>query len=304
MNQFRTYFTQAPAAIQLLLLFALSLMGAAIFSYMALVAIHLMHGLGIEQLQEMIAQPIHAQQASVFKIFQVFTSVGIFLVPAMIFSQLMSERPDAYLHLNKKIKWLVLLAVILLFVAISPVTDALMWLNAEVRLPAFLSSFEADMRSASERSQALMQTLVQMNNFTDFGINLLVMAALPAIAEEFFFRGVMQKIIQDRTNKIHLSVWVTALAFALMHQQFYAMLPLVALGALLGYLKVWTGSLWASIAAHFVNNALIVVVLYFTDVNMSDMSDIAVPDLMWLLPSALVCFGLGRYLFVKRTKGF
>jgi uncharacterized protein len=38
--------------------------------------------------------------------------------------------------------------------------------------------------------------------------------------------------------------------------QFYGFIPRVLMGALLGYLVIWSGSIWASVFAHFVNNAL------------------------------------------------
>ena len=37
----------------------------------------------------------------------------------------------------------------------------------------------------------------------------------------------------------------------------------MVLGALLGYLLVWSGSLWLPILVHFVNNATIVLAFYF-----------------------------------------
>jgi len=47
-----------------------------------------------------------------------------------------------------------------------------------------------------------------------------------------------------------------------MHFQFYGFLPRFVLGALLGYLFVWSKSLWAPILAHFVNNALALFLLF------------------------------------------
>jgi membrane protease YdiL (CAAX protease family) len=41
-----------------------------------------------------------------------------------------------------------------------------------------------------------------------------------------------------------------------MHMQFYGFLPRMALGAMFGYLLVWTGTMWVPILAHFVNNLM------------------------------------------------
>jgi uncharacterized protein len=57
-------------------------------------------------------------------------------------------------------------------------------------------------------------------------------------------------------GNVHAAVWLTAIVFSVIHFQFYGFLPRVLLGALLGYLVIWTGSIWASILAHFANNAL------------------------------------------------
>lgn len=297
MNQFRMYINQAPAAIQLLMLFALSLVGAALFTYMAFTAIQLMYGLNWEQVQTLAQQTENPEQTGVYKIFQLFVSAGFFLIPAMIFSQLQNNQPQNYLQLDKRTPVRILAAIILLFVALTPITDAFLWLNQQISLPGFLASFEEEMLETAKRSQGLVSQMIQMDSVSDFLINLLIMAALPAIAEEFFFRGVIQRIMMERTQKVHLSVWVTALAFALMHQQFFTMLPLLALGALMGYLKVWTGSLWAPMIAHFVNNALIVVVMFFFDINLSDLNELNTPQLMWLLPSLVVCSALALWIF-------
>jgi len=48
-----------------------------------------------------------------------------------------------------------------------------------------------------------------------------------------------------------------------MHMQFYGFLPRMVLGAMFGYLLVWTGTMWVPILAHFVNNTMGVLGYYF-----------------------------------------
>jgi membrane protease YdiL (CAAX protease family) len=45
----------------------------------------------------------------------------------------------------------------------------------------------------------------------------------------------------------------------------YGFLPRLVLGAGLGYLAWWSGSLWAPIIAHFMNNALGIAIYQYTD---------------------------------------
>ena len=62
---------------------------------------------------------------------------------------------------------------------------------------------------------------------------------------------------------------MSALLFSAMHMQFYGFVPRLLLGAMLGYLFVWSGSLWLSILAHFVNNAAAVIFTYLYQQNLS-----------------------------------
>jgi hypothetical protein len=45
--------------------------------------------------------------------------------------------------------------------------------------------------------------------------------------------------------------------------QFYGFIPRMLMGAMFGYMFVWTGSLWIPMVMHFVNNSLAVLFYYF-----------------------------------------
>ena len=99
--------------------------------------------------------------------------------------------------------------------------------------------------------------------------NVFMVALIPALGEELLFRGVVQKIFTGWAKNIHIGVWMSALLFSAMHMQFYGFVPRLLLGAMLGYLFVWSGSLWLSILAHFVNNAAAVIFTYLYQQNLS-----------------------------------
>ena len=84
-------------------------------------------------------------------------------------------------------------------------------------------------------------------------LNGIVMVAAPAFGEEFFFRGVLQRLFSERGSH-HLAILLTALCFGLVHMQPLSLLPILFMGVIFGYIKHWTGTLWAPIALHFVNN--------------------------------------------------
>jgi membrane protease YdiL (CAAX protease family) len=117
-------------------------------------------------------------------------------------------------------------------------------------------------KPAETLAEEMTNTMLDMPTTTSLLINLLVVAVVPAVCEEFAFRGVLQVQLARATRNVHLGVWLTAIFFSFIHLQFYGFLPRVLLGAFFGYLVVHTGSLWTAVLAHFVNNAVVVFANY------------------------------------------
>ena len=112
----------------------------------------------------------------------------------------------------------------------------------------------------------LTKQMLNVDSFNGLMFNLLVMAVMPALGEEIFCRGALLNIFSENRNK-YVAIWVVAIIFSLIHFQMYGFLPRMLLGALLGYLLVWSGSLWLPILVHFINNASIVLISYFGKEN-------------------------------------
>jgi membrane protease YdiL (CAAX protease family) len=105
-----------------------------------------------------------------------------------------------------------------------------------------------------------------MTNFeskAELMIALLVIAVLPAIGEELVFRGLIQNELNKLTKNVHIAIWLSAILFSAFHLQFFGFLPRVLLGALFGYLYYWSGNLTMAILAHFTNNAVAIMSLYY-----------------------------------------
>lgn len=84
---------------------------------------------------------------------------------------------------------------------------------------------------------------------------LVAVAVLPGLCEELAFRSVFQPLFVRSTRRLHLGIWLGAALFSAIHVQFHGFLPRMIIGAGLGYLVVWSGSIWPAVMAHFVNNA-------------------------------------------------
>ena len=95
----------------------------------------------------------------------------------------------------------------------------------------------------------MLETLVDVDKLW---ITAIFMCVVAPIGEEFVFR----KLIIDRTHKYggFVCVFFSALAFGLMHANFYQFFYAFALGLVLGYVYYKTGRIWYSVALHAVIN--------------------------------------------------
>lgn len=116
--------------------------------------------------------------------------------------------------------------------------------------------------------------LVNLSSIPELIISIVVLALLPAVCEEVFFRGGLQNYLYKNTGKLWVSVIVVSIIFSAVHFSVYGFLSRVALGILLGLLFQYSGRLWLSILAHFLNNAAAVIAMYVQRSNGKSMQDI------------------------------
>jgi membrane protease YdiL (CAAX protease family) len=197
------------------------------------------------------------------KLLQIFNAVGGFILPPLTFAFLIAWNAGKYLRLNRLPALNSLFAVLLIMFAAIPLINWLGEVNAMMKLPDALSGLEKWMKEAEENAAKFTKAFLRMNNITDFIVDLFIIAIIPAIGEELLFRGALLRILKNSTKNKHLAIWITAIVFSAIHMQFYGFIPRMLMGAYLGYLVTWSGSLWLAVFAHFINNGAVVIAAYF-----------------------------------------
>lgn len=86
-------------------------------------------------------------------------------------------------------------------------------------------------------------------------VALLMVGFIAPFLEEFFFRGFLYRVFV-KTWSLPVGDIITALLFALVHFQLQNIVPLFILGLLLNYVYRKTGSVWAAVAFHSLNNLI------------------------------------------------
>lgn len=105
---------------------------------------------------------------------------------------------------------------------------------------------------------------VPYTNVLDLIVSLISTAVLPAFCEEFLHRGMTQCLIKEEKSYV-FSVVLTSILFGLFHLNIYQTGYAAFLGLLMGFLAVFSGSIYPAIIIHFMNNAINVLVNYFYD---------------------------------------
>ena len=220
----------------------------------------------------------------------------MFCLPVVILSWIIFRASWAkYLGLTQRpqAKWLVMGALLLL--VSMPFIQYVYALNQQLSLPSFMKNAEDSMDNA-------LKGLLVYDNSIELIFNILVIALVPALGEEMIFRGWIQRQLMRIINRPHAAIWASAAIFSAIHFQFLGFLPRLLLGVLLGYLYFWTGSLWVSIFAHFLNNGLQVIAQYFFRVEFEKMDEnqAQIPMYMAFLSLGL-CFIICKYFLDNVT---
>jgi len=202
------------------------------------------------------------------KIFQIITAAGGFIVPALLFSLLASRRRLDYLRINSLGKWSLLLLGGVLMLCAFPLINYMGQLNSQMHLPAFMQDIQNWMQSKEDEADTMTNAYLAHQGIKSLLLNLFMIGLVAAVAEELFFRATLQQLVIKATGNIHAGVWITGILFSAIHFEFFGFFPRMLMGVYLGYLFVWSGSIWVPIFAHFVNNATVVILTYFEQKNM------------------------------------
>lgn len=193
---------------------------------------------------------------------QIVSQIGTFIIPALLFALLVHRRVGNYLALDRKPRITTIILSTLLVLFILPFINWLMVWNESIRLPEFLSGVEEWMRNSEDQAMRLTEAFLSDTSPGGFTLNLIMIGLLAALGEELLFRGVLIRLFREWLGNYHLAIWFAAILFSAFHFQFYGFMPRLVLGLVLGYMFVWSGSLWIPVIAHLINNAAAVVISY------------------------------------------
>ncbi len=216
-----------------------------------------------------------------------------FAVLALVVARLHSPDVREYLRIRKgdgpglalaAVGWVTLYPVIL-------------WagqLNERLPQPEWLEAFE--------QQQVELLEGALLGSDISIAFLFVALALTPAICEELLFRGYLQRQVERRGGAA-ASIIVVGILFGLYHLRLSQVVPLSLLGIYMGF-AVWaTGSLWAGVIVHLLNNGFAVAVAAFARQDPSvDMEAIETMTFPWYLGigGLLLSYGVVQMLLRRR----
>lgn len=277
------YFRSQHPVIQLLMFVLIAVISVLAFTLISLVAGILIFQVSPGDWVNLLDMTI-PDNLPVLKFLQVTQSLSLFVIPPLVFGWFATRHPWAYLHIDTKPDTKQVAMVLVLAVLILPVINLLSMFNLELKLPGFLSEVEDWMKRSEKQAGDLTEAFLAVSTFGGYVVNVLMVALIPGFGEEFFFRGVLQKIFHRWFRNPHVAIIVVSIIFSAFHMQFYGFLPRFGLGVLFGYLFWWSGNIWYPVLAHFMNNFLPVTLAFFfpTQFNAAGLDTLGVGTDAWL----------------------
>ena len=227
--------------------------------------------LGVESLFQALSLDVtDSKHLGILKYLQIVQSVGVFVLPAFIFAYLVSSKPNRYLQLHRMPSLQRVGLVFLMLLVALPFVNVVGQWNSEMVLPSWMRGVEEWMRAKEDQAEVITKMFLDSKTSADLWINVLMIGIVPGIGEELLFRGVIQKLLKRITGNDHWAVWLAAILFSAIHLQFYGFIPRALLGAIFGYVLVYSRNLWLPMLVHFLNNTMAVFAYHFYNMGALD----------------------------------
>ena len=233
MKRFELSFTQAKPFVKLMMLICFFMVFASISGFLVL----------FMKMDPLVAQTI--------------SQIIMFGLSIMLWGKMFEGSAYKFIEAKKKnTPYYILLSFLLVFI-VTPFIDGIgLWNNSW--------TFESEQiyRTIEKTSTQIMQGFLMNTTPSGLIINIVVIAFLPAVLEELFFRAAMQKTMISLVRYRFLGILLTSIIFSLLHFQLFSCIPRVFLGLFLGYLYVISQNIIVPIIFHFINNLTVVVGSY------------------------------------------
>lgn len=212
----------------------------------------------IEEMNKAIMKPENVAYA---RLSQVLGTFFLMFLPVILYLVICHGRNGFWVGFNRFLNAKqILIGFLLIFCAniiAGPLAD--LSRNIIVHFPGLNAMAMKMENTYSEQVSALGN----LKSWGEVLMAIVVMAFFPALFEELFFRGALQTLLERWWKAPLLALLATSIVFSIIHASVYLFLSRFVLGFVLGLMYQRSKNIWVNIIAHFLNNTIAVIQLFW-----------------------------------------
>jgi membrane protease YdiL (CAAX protease family) len=230
----------------------------AVFAIVCLVAVFVLYqiGGGVVTFLFMDGTKLITGNVGLARIATMLGQILLILLPTVLLARLLTRNLTEVFPLRLP-SWKESVSATIGLIALQRVFEVYMIFQDKIMLPEFLRKVLEPIRQLMEE---VVKTLVHSNSVPEFLYVVVIVAVVPAIAEEFLFRGLVQESFSRAMNPL-VSAVVAGTIFGLFHLNPFEAVPLIGIGCFLGVLRYRSKTIILPVLIHFLNNFLAVVAM-------------------------------------------
>ena len=250
--------------------------------------------------EAMINSMLQPENVGAARLSQVLGTFFLFFIPSVLFTLICHGKNIFWLGFNKHINgWQVILGFFLIFLAniiANPLADL-----SKSLLVNFPKLNALGMVMEAEYTKQVM-ALSNLKSWGEFIMAIVIMAFFPALFEEILFRGALQNLLVRWWKKPLLAIIASSLLFSLIHMSVFLFVSRVVLGFVLGLMYERSKNLWVNIVAHFLNNTVAVIQLFWLSTHKQKVEvDKLDPDVPWWAALIALSISIGLFLLFEKV---
>jgi uncharacterized protein len=276
-----------------------------LFAFLSLAVVFVLYQVGGGVITFFLLNGTKISQDNVY-VLRLFTMLGqIFLifVPTLFLGRVLSTRWKTVFPLRAP-SWRESVAAVIGLLSLQRVFEVYIYFQDSIPIPDALRKLIDPIRQMLDE---MVKALLQSNSIYEFLFVITVVAFVPAIVEEFLFRGLVQNSF-NRSMKPLTAAIFTGIIFGLFHLNPFEAVPLIGIGCFLSFLRYRSVSLVLPVFLHFLNNFLAVIAETFKmgdeKIMMAPTTDR--PGILILLAQLFIFGGLfvaSMRFYIQSTEG-
>lgn len=219
-------------------------------------------GTTFEQLPNVLLQEMSKpENVGYTRIIQIAGTFCLMFVPAIIFNRLVNGKKMWWLGFNGFLNIRQVGIGFMLIFSANLLAQPFSELSQSVisHFPS-LNNYAASLEAEYNKQVALLSNL---RSWSEYIVAIMIIAFLPALFEEVFFRGAFQNLLVKWWKSAFWGILASAIIFSLIHFSIYLFLSRLILGFVLGLMFYQTKNLWVNIIAHFLNNLIAISQMFY-----------------------------------------